>query len=87
MQPWRADGQEPREIAWGEFRWEGARRKRGHRGRVGHREIAWGEHGRAPLGGSETEAWTPCYTEGARQKRGHRGRMGKIAWEGAGRKC
>ena len=32
------------EIAWGELRWEGERRKRGHGGRTGNRvKIAWGE--------------------------------------------
>ena len=30
-------GRKPWEMAWGELRWNGARRKRGHRGRTGNR--------------------------------------------------
>ena len=80
--PW-TDGK-PWEIAWGEFRWEGAKRKRGHRWtdrkpweigessvgreRDGSVDVVDGWEtvgnmgnslGRAPVGGSETEAWTP----------------------------
>ena len=77
------------EIAWGELRFDGARRKRGHPGVLDWQETAGNSLWRAPLGGSETEAWTSWTDrrpweiawgelrwEGARRKRGLRGRKG-----------
>ena len=56
----------PWEIAWGELRGQGPRRKRGHRGRTGNRGKWFGESSVGRRG----------------RKRGHRGRMGncETAW-------
>ena len=60
MEAWTlwTDGK-PWQIAWGEFRWEGARRK----DTVGGQETVGNSMGRAPLRGGKMEAWK-SWTDG-----------------------